>query len=194
MKIIPALGLLAVLVMASTSQAGFIFELEQPNYTGLNPGQTVTTNLFVRATAGEAFQSLNGVAFNLVGTGGNTTIASFTRNPAWLTGSNGTPSGSTLNQGSLSGFVAPDGTGRALVGSLSFTVGSALSNTTFQFIDPQAAPVTNVSGFIGGVSTSLDSQVFASPSVSFSAVPEPSSFGLLSLVGLGFVRSRFRRK
>jgi len=195
MKSIKVVGLLWLLTISSQVQAGFIFEFDQPNYTDLTAGSTLTTNLYVRATAGEAFTALQGVSFNMVGSGGDTTIASWTINPQLTTlfGTGSTPTGLTLNQSGVFGNTSVT-SARATVGSLSFTVGSVGSTTTYVFNDPNPGNVDNVQAVVGGVSTPLDSFVFASPSISISAVPEPSSFGLLGLIGLGLVRSRFRRK
>lgn len=193
-KAVFSLSLLFVSTIASIANAGFQFDLDAPSYGGLTPGQTVTTSLYVSATGGDIpnFSSLNGVSFNLVGSGGDTTITSFTLGPGWAVGSASAPSGTTLNQSSLAGFVTPS-SGRALIGTLTFTAGSFGTTTSYSFVDPAPAPATNVSGFVSGTSTSLDSQVFNSPSVSFAvAVPEPSSVGVLALFGLAAIRRRRR--
>jgi PEP-CTERM motif len=191
------LGLLCVMMLATTASTafgGFAFQFDQPNYSNLNPGQTVTTGVYVTATAPDVLNVLSGANFVLTGTGGNTTMTTFTSSN--LFGTNpGSPAGNVLNHAATSGFAAPVAN-RVRIGDLSFLAGSLGSVTTFSFSDPNSTPgVDNMFATINGTGAaqSIDSLVFAGPSsVTFSvtAVPEPSSIALLAVSGIGAIAVR----
>jgi len=198
MRLFRLLGFLAAMVSAGSTQAAFVFEISP--LTSVGVGQTLSTDIFVTATGATdiaAFASLGSMSFNLSGTGSSVTISSWTKNAAFNLGAvSGVPSGTTLNQGltlNLGGVAAVSG--RVRLGTINF-LGNTVGNTVFSFIDPSPAPADNVSYLTPlGASVSLDSQVFSAPSsFTVTAVPEPSTFFLIGLVGAGsFAFRRFRK-
>jgi PEP-CTERM motif len=201
MKLFRLMGLFVGMVSAATTQAGFIFEVDP--LTSVQLGNTLSTSLYVTATTPAdvaAMASLSSMSFNLSGTGGTATISSWTKNPSFNLGAaSGVPAGATLNQGlTLSLVGVPAVAGRVKLGDINF-LGNSVGDTVFRFEDPNPAPTENVTYLTTtGTAVSLDSQVFTGASnftVNVTAVPEPSTFALIGLVGSGaFAWRRFRVK
>lgn len=208
MRLFRVMILVLGMAVGSSAQAGFLFQLDAPSFVLASPG-VVSTGIYVTATGADVatFNNVRSISFNLVGSGGGTTITSWVPNPATFpTGTVATipnpPTSSLLQTSQIDLFGIPTG-GSVRIGTLNFNV-AAGTTTTFQFNDPNPPPVGNPNGgianvlvFNGGTPISIDTQVFASPTIGFSvtAVPEPSSIALLALVGAGgLVAHRIRKK
>ena len=204
--------LTTLLLLQQSAMADYMFSLELPTYNSSLAGTTVNQDLFLVATTPNELVSAGTTQFNLnaASGAGNTKITGFTRDTAFGTNLAGSISNHTVTANGvevrLYTNAAPAASNRVRLGSVQFQLGNAGSATALTFVDPGPLPGTpsgnNVVARVPGVPPNdrtevLDSFVFSPANSSFSAnvaaVPEPSSFALLTLGVLGMASRRRRR-
>jgi hypothetical protein len=199
------LAFFAVVFLAQCQSVlgGFSFTLGNP--TGVE-GTSITRSLFISALPGDGFTSLQQAEFNL-SVGAGATISSFSIDPTMTGSFVFTPASTAVITGGgtgLTGRLYSSTAGTASVsngvklGDLTLALGTP-GNVNLTFLDPGPSPSNpggnNVSVNLG---SPIDTQVFGSPQnvigVSITAVPEPTSLVLLSLVGIGGAAWRLRKR
>ena len=199
----------ALCLLPAGVRAEYMFQLDIPtSYASGLAGATVTQDLFLVASGTDNLNSAGQTEFNLNGeTGsGKTKITSFTADsqfpgipPFFTTSSTLTPTGVQVR---LYTTGAPATLNRVRLGSIEMLLGGTGSTTAFTFSDPGVSSTAPFGENViisptSGTYTTIDSMVFSGSSAGFSAnvaaVPEPSSFALLTLGVLGMASRRRRR-
>jgi hypothetical protein len=201
------LGCFLTLLVAVQSHADFVFKLSDTN---VNAGSPNVRDLFISAAPGDGFQALSYVEFNASAAlgAGNSAISGFTLDGGFGTNFLYGTSSVSLSSGVLSARLystgtlgAPTSGNQVRLGSLAFNGGSLGNVTALTFSDPGVVSLASSGGnnaiaIVGGAGSPIDSQVFGVPQnvLNITAVPEPTSFALLSLVGVGGAAWRLRKR